>query len=80
MDRGAFFPCGVWRWSGGESRMLLAEKRNHAGVGHGKLREAAGNLLIFTYLMSIILRDMTRSSRVDSRTQIHTLVETYLQN
>jgi hypothetical protein len=41
MDRGAFFACGVWRWTGmGESRMLVAEKKNHAGVGHGKLREA----------------------------------------
>ncbi len=69
MDRGAFFACGVWRWSGmGESRMLVAEKKNHAGVGHGKLRDAADNFLHF---LSIILRDKTRSSRVDS-THTHT--------
>lgn len=36
-------------------------KKNHAGVGHGTL----------TYFMSIILRDRTRSSRVDS-THTHT--------
>jgi hypothetical protein len=47
MDRGAFSAFGVWRWSRmGESRMLVAEKKNHARVSHGKLREPADNLLI----------------------------------